>query len=84
MPTCSRETHGQGTVTGRESCGGVPCSTSSVEVMGLSGVTSVSAASMFACALLTGGAVKCWGGNYTGQLATGVLADSWTPVAVKW
>jgi alpha-tubulin suppressor-like RCC1 family protein len=39
----------------------------------LSDVQSVAAGSGFACAVLTGGAVECWGKNDQGQLGTGQI-----------
>ena len=37
---------------------------------------------MHSCALLAGGAVKCWGNNYDGELGNGSNADSNVPVTV--
>jgi alpha-tubulin suppressor-like RCC1 family protein len=49
----------------------VPCSPAPVAVSGLTGATAVSMASSFACALLSGGTVQCWGENDLGELGTG-------------
>jgi len=52
-----------------------------VPVMGLtSGATSIAAGGAFTCAVVSGGAVKCWGDGLHGQL--GGPASSATPMAL--
>lgn len=54
---------------------------SAVPVFGLSsGVVSVSAGATHTCAVVTGGAVKCWGRNDRGQLGTAAVALTNVPV----
>jgi hypothetical protein len=43
---------------------------------------SISAASHYSCALLSGGTVLCWGQNYQGQLGDGTATDRSVPVTV--
>ena len=60
---------GNGT-TGPLTCDGEPCSKVAA-ISGLTGVTAVSSGDYSACALLTGGMVKCWGDNTNGELGNG-------------
>lgn len=72
---------GIGTSTAPNTCtsgtiGSVPCYKSPVQVTGITNATSVSTqrgggGGSFTCATLSGGAVKCWGANYFGQLGNG-------------
>ncbi len=55
-----------------------------VQVRGLSsGVTGIAAGGAHACAVTSGGAVRCWGSGLRGQLGNGSTTTSATPVQVS-
>jgi alpha-tubulin suppressor-like RCC1 family protein len=72
-----------------------PCSTIPVVVTDtvthspLTGVIAIAAGNQHTCAIISGGEVKCWGDNYSGQLGVSAVSDtcsfspcSKTPVTV--
>jgi len=74
---------GNGTTTGPGTClSGAPCATTPVAVSGITNATAISAGYDFACALLSGGSVACWGDNGAGELGNGTTSSSSTPVTV--
>jgi alpha-tubulin suppressor-like RCC1 family protein len=82
---------GDDTLTGPARCGDSACSTTPVRVIGITGATQISAGGDtseegdgdHACAVLSGGTVKCWGANYSGELGDGAIVDRSTPVSVR-
>jgi alpha-tubulin suppressor-like RCC1 family protein len=83
---------GDKSTTGPQRCAGSPCATAAVTVRGIADATAVSAGGDHTCAVLTGGAVVCWGANQFGQLGDGRsdgpqrcggTACSTAPVAVR-
>lgn len=65
---------GDGTFTSRQTPAAIP---------GLSGVIGLSAGKRAtACAILTGGTLRCWGNNLTGQVGDGSTTNRNSPVTV--
>ena len=62
---------------------GEPCSTVPVDVVGLGDTaTAIAAGSFHSCAVLTNGAIRCWGYNALGPLGDGTTTTSTAPVDV--
>ncbi len=57
-------------------------SSTAVAVQGVTNATAVSVGDYHACALLTGGNLKCWGRGINGQLGNGTTTTTSTPVSV--
>jgi len=63
--------------------GGTSGSSVPVPVTGLSsGVLAVATGSIHACAVITGGALQCWGYNMDGELGNNSTTNSSTPIVV--
>jgi alpha-tubulin suppressor-like RCC1 family protein len=66
---------GDGSTSGPEMCQSqFSCSTTPSVVSGVSGATAVATNGEEACAVVSGGAVKCWGSNGFGALGNGTTA----------
>ena len=53
-----------------------------LQVAGIAGALQVAVGSTTACALISGGSVRCWGQNHYGQCGDGTTEDRDDPVAV--
>jgi O-glycosyl hydrolase len=78
---------GDGSTEGPDVCAdqaGEPslCATTPMHVSDIDNASEVSASNAHACALLTTGAVDCWGWNAWGQLGDGTVEASDVPVSV--
>jgi alpha-tubulin suppressor-like RCC1 family protein len=92
--TCARTTNGAAKCWGRNDsgqlgatsssmCQTLACSTTPLDVAGLSsGVLALALGDAHTCALMSGGTVKCWGSNNGGQLGDGTQTPRPTPVDV--
>jgi alpha-tubulin suppressor-like RCC1 family protein len=60
----------------------VACHRAPQQVTGLANVTAISAGGAHACAVLSNGDLRCWGGNTRGQLGTSTLLPSRAPLLV--
>lgn len=58
------------------------CAVGAADCAPLTGVTSIRAGNGFSFALLAGGGVVAWGGNYSGQLGDGTTSGRLKPVRV--
>ncbi len=57
-------------------------STTPLGVIGVSGATQVAAGGDHACAVVSGGQVRCWGSNTSGQIGNGSIGFAPVPLAV--
>jgi len=77
--------NGQLGATTSATCGAFmdPCSTTPVQVSGLTGVTAIAAGGGHSLALKSDGTLWAWGANWVGQLGNGTFNSGSTPVQVS-
>ena len=76
--------HGQlGNGTTADPTSGPPGSAVIVAVTGIASAVAVTTGAFHTCAVLSDGAVRCWGLNDQGQLGDGTITSSSTPAAVN-
>jgi alpha-tubulin suppressor-like RCC1 family protein len=73
---------GDSTITGPELCGGQPCSTVPVAVVGGLTFEAITVGNRYACGVASGGDAYCWGVNSVGQLGDGSSSNRSTPTKV--
>jgi alpha-tubulin suppressor-like RCC1 family protein len=78
---------GIGSTSGPSVCGApsqyaYACSGTPVTVQSLGAALSTGSGERHNCAVIADRTVRCWGGNYAGQLGDGTTIDRTTPVAV--
>jgi alpha-tubulin suppressor-like RCC1 family protein len=77
---------GYGMTSGPDNCsnnGELTCSATPVSVSNLTGATALSVGAASACAIVSGGAVDCWGYGGDGEVGNGMTSGSTTPVPVS-
>lgn len=73
---------GQLGATTSQTCFGVTCATTPIQVSGLSNATAIAAGAQHSLAVKSDGTIWAWGGNGSGQLGNGTTTPSSTPIAV--
>ena len=73
---------GIGTTSGPQTCSGDPCSTTPVQVSGITNAVEISAGRFHTCARLATGQVDCWGSNAASQLGSTTPPSIPAPVAI--
>jgi alpha-tubulin suppressor-like RCC1 family protein len=59
------------------------CAMTPVDVSNLTGATALDTATFHTCAVVSGGSVRCWGSNLSGELGNGSTAASLEPSPVS-
>lgn len=75
--------YGQLGSTASSTCSSNPCAITPQPVPGLSGVIAIGSGDYTTCAVLTGGAVKCWGLNSWGETGAPAGGNTTSPYSVS-